>query len=299
MSVSDVSFDEDSIPEEGKNETDTIEKKVSKAEEIVEIAESPYTAHSPERNGQPHEQLYQSPFAEFAQRSHEEHKSSSNSTDPKKSYHFLCGAMTIPRGGTAGEDAYLTHPRALGVADGVSGWYQYGIDSAAFAQQLMHFCLEKINEIAGSNTLNTAKPEIDPLPVLEKAYEQVVAVGSSTATLVVINGDSLHGRNLGDSGFVCFTNKNGEYVSGGVSKEQQHNFNTPFQLSKFPTEEDIEELKSHVEEKDISQLIHTMERNELCQDLPENSDKYLLQLHENDILILGTDGMIEKVCNGA
>ncbi len=212
-------------------------------------------------------------------------------TNVKKTYHFLVGSTAIPRvTGSKGEDAHFCCARALGVADGVSGWCQYGIDPAAFSQQLMSHCEERIEEAIGKGT-----GEIDPLEALTYAYSKVVAIGSSTATVVAINGGALNGLNLGDSGFVCFTKMGGEYVNRGVSKEQQHNFNTPFQLSRFPTVSDIAKLRGRVDECDINKLLLTLERKELCQDAPDCADNYTLQLHEDDILILGTDGTITGI----
>lgn len=58
--------------------------------------------------------------------------------------------------------------------------------------------------------------------------------GSSTACIVVLDRTShrLHTANLGDSGFLVV--RGGEVVHR--SDEQQHYFNTPFQLSIAPPE---------------------------------------------------------------
>ena len=120
------------------------------------------------------------------------------SSTKKKKYKFLFAANSIPRRGTKGEDAYFVTERALGVADGVSGWYQYGIDSADFSRQLMKNCEKE--------TLSYGPDEaIDLLSVLSRSYAKDTAIGSSTATLVAINGDTLYGLNLGDSGFMRFS----------------------------------------------------------------------------------------------
>lgn len=61
-----------------------------------------------------------------------------------------------------------------------------------------------------------------------------VFAGSSTACIVVLDRSShrLHTANLGDSGFLVV--RGGEVVHR--SDEQQHYFNTPFQLSIAPPE---------------------------------------------------------------
>lgn len=62
----------------------------------------------------------------------------------------------------------------------------------------------------------------------------VPPAGSSTACIVVLDRQShrLHTANLGDSGFLVV--RGGEVVHR--SDEQQHYFNTPFQLSIAPPE---------------------------------------------------------------
>lgn len=62
----------------------------------------------------------------------------------------------------------------------------------------------------------------------------VLFPGSSTACIVVLDRTShrLHTANLGDSGFLVV--RGGEVVHR--SDEQQHYFNTPFQLSIAPPE---------------------------------------------------------------
>jgi len=38
------------------------------------------------------------------------------------------------------EDAYFVSDRSFGIADGVSGWNDYGFSSAAFSNELMSNC---------------------------------------------------------------------------------------------------------------------------------------------------------------
>eukprot|EP00826_Nyctotherus_ovalis_P053300 TRINITY_DN6903_c0_g1_i11.p1 TRINITY_DN6903_c0_g1~~TRINITY_DN6903_c0_g1_i11.p1 ORF type:complete len:448 (-),score=39.58 TRINITY_DN6903_c0_g1_i11:286-1629(-) len=209
---------------------------------------------------------------------------------PKKggSWRFAFAGRSIPRRGSAGEDAFYATTRSLGVADGVSGWYQYGLDSSEFSKQLMSNCKRHAMHQAGSSF----STHIDLMTVLAESYAETHPIGSSTATLVAINDDALHGLNLGDSGFICFTKRGENYVCHGVTKERQHNFNTPFQLSNIPNEEDIKELRKSLPESDLKQLINTIARHDMCQDPPSSADRYILDLHEDDIVILGTDGSL-------
>ena len=213
-------------------------------------------------------------------------------SEKRHSFRFAFAGRSIPRRGSTGEDAFYTTVRSLGVADGVSGWYQYGLDSAEFSRQLMQNCKRSVLNQA----INSSIIHIDLMRVLTESYEQTHAIGSSTATLVAINDNALHGLNLGDSGFICFTKRGEDYICHGVTKERQHNFNTPFQLSNIPTEEDIEKLKESIPESDLEQLVSTIARHDMCQDPPNSADRYILDLHENDIIILGTDGNVNIKC---
>lgn len=68
----------------------------------------------------------------------------------------------------------------------------------------------------------------------ENKWRLFLFLGSSTACIVVLDRTShrLHTANLGDSGFLVV--RGGEVVHR--SDEQQHYFNTPFQLSIAPPE---------------------------------------------------------------
>ncbi|KAF2987597.1 hypothetical protein EK904_013270 [Melospiza melodia maxima] len=118
-----------------------------------------------------------------------------------------------------------------GVADGVGGWRDYGVDPSQFSGTLMRTCerLVKEGRFVPSN----------PVGILTAGYcellqNKVPLLGSSTACIVVLDRSShrLHTANLGDSGFLVV--RGGEVVHR--SDEQQHYFNTPFQLSIAPPE---------------------------------------------------------------
>ncbi|KAK2102589.1 hypothetical protein P7K49_020256 [Saguinus oedipus] len=119
----------------------------------------------------------------------------------------------------------------FGVADGVGGWRDYGVDPSQFSGTLMRTCerLVKEGRFVPSN----------PIGILTTSYcellqNKVPLLGSSTACIVVLDRTShrLHTANLGDSGFLVV--RGGEVVHR--SDEQQHYFNTPFQLSIAPPE---------------------------------------------------------------
>jgi serine/threonine protein phosphatase PrpC len=57
---------------------------------------------------------------------------------------IVTGAYQIGKHPDSCEDAYFISDRGFGVADGVSGWNDYGFSSSLFSNQLMSFCNEEI-----------------------------------------------------------------------------------------------------------------------------------------------------------
>ncbi|KAL9271504.1 putative protein phosphatase 2C 55, partial [Drosera capensis] len=121
---------------------------------------------------------------------------------------------------TGGEDAHFIceEKRIIGVADGVGGWADVGVDAGEYARGLM------------SNSVAAMKEEllgsIDPAKVLEKAHSQTKVRGSSTACIIALSEEGIHAINLGDSGFLII--RDGSTVFR--SPAQQYGFNFPYQL---------------------------------------------------------------------
>ena len=263
-----------------------------------------------------------------------------------KVYKFVTGFSIRPRDDEEGEDACFTCERGLGVADGVSGWENYGINPAAFSRELMNQSEKMIRETTGlvksqqqekkasriprtasyvaldfqNNTVyepqspsnfnqkqrngNDAEnlfsrqvyiTPINPMQILANAHERVLAIGSCTATIVVLNSNEMEAVNLGDSGYLCFSLLNNEYVITGMSKEQQHEFNVPYQLSKLPPPEYLTRMERENKSKEAKQLRAMIEKKKMCNDNPEEADQYTKEVAENDIYILGTDGFFDNL----
>ncbi|KAL2456429.1 putative protein phosphatase 2C 55 [Forsythia ovata] len=121
---------------------------------------------------------------------------------------------------TGGEDAHFicSDEQAIGVADGVGGWADLGIDSGQYARELMSNSVDAIQE--------EPRGLIDPVRVLEKAHTSTKAKGSSTACIIALTDQGLHAINLGDSGFMVI--RDGCTVFR--SPVQQHDFNFTYQL---------------------------------------------------------------------
>jgi protein phosphatase PTC7 len=94
--------------------------------------------------------------------------------------------------------------------------------------------------------------------------------GSSTACVLILNKENsrVYTANIGDSGFIVV--RQGEIVHR--SEEQQHYFNTPFQLSLPPPGN----------------------RNVLS-DSPDSADQFSFPVQDGDVILVATDGVFDNV----
>ncbi|KAI7871860.1 phosphatase 2C-like domain-containing protein [Spinellus fusiger] len=167
----------------------------------------------------------------------------------------------------AGEDAffYTCTPKgmALGVADGVGGWADVGVDPALFSWTLMN------------NAAGVAKEEnpVDAHHILDTAFHQLriegdVPAGSSTACILNIckSTGKMTTCNVGDSAFLLIRDKKVVYES----PSQQHYFNCPYQLTVVPDT--------------------YPDRENYVTDMPKDGDRKSFFLKDNDVIVLATDG---------
>ncbi|XP_032803136.1 protein phosphatase PTC7 homolog [Petromyzon marinus] len=178
----------------------------------------------------------------------------------------------LKKGMCFGDDAYFIarHRSAdvLGVADGVGGWRDYGVDPSQFSATLMRTCerLAREGRFVPSN----------PVGILCASYAEMLQhkaplLGSSTACVVVLDRSShkLHTANLGDSGFLVV--RGGRVVHR--SDEQRHYFNTPFQLAIAPPGAE----------------------GAMLSDSPEVADSSSFDLQLGDIILTATDGLFDNM----
>lgn len=172
-----------------------------------------------------------------------------------------------------GEDAFFTfHNKKLnsfsfGVADGVGGWAESGVDPSEFAWQLMINCKEE-----------SEKDVLVPKQILRNAFQKIhkekqVEAGSSTACLATItlnDPPNLYLANLGDSGLMIVRENKLLYKTN----EQQHYFNCPYQLSVVPEK---------------------MKRRGNIEDTAEKAFEAKIELKEGDLIVVGTDGLFDNV----
>ncbi|PKI83021.1 protein-serine/threonine phosphatase [Malassezia vespertilionis] len=146
-------------------------------------------------------------------------------------------------GGDAGEDALMISKSSscesvmMGVADGVGGWTESGIDPSHFSNALLYYATQYVEKQASFPS---------PKAVLEHAFARVtqdalVTAGSSTVCLLTLDAlkGKLYSANIGDSGYVHLRpneEPEGRLEVVGQSPAQLYGFNTPYQLAKVPEE---------------------------------------------------------------
>eukprot|EP01043_Picozoa_sp_COSAG02_P025593 COSAG02_NODE_1443_length_12584_cov_2.587425_10_plen_256_part_00 len=167
-----------------------------------------------------------------------------------------------------GEDAAFGSPNAIGVADGVGGWASRGVDPGLYSKGLMHSAEEHVLAKPAPNTPT-------PTELLRAAYDDVElqqVLGSTTAIVVTLESmakdkASIHVANLGDSGIMVVRPSDSDQPSEKLfrSVEQQHSFNFPFQLGGGGG------------------------------DRPEMADRHNIPVAENDLIVLGTDGLFDNL----
>ena len=158
-----------------------------------------------------------------------------------------------------GEDAFFLYNNsycsAIGVADGVGGWMEQGVDSGIYSKQLLGHVYDYINYWNGYN------PDVVLKKSLTYAKNNTKVLGSSTASVLLLSNGYLYTANIGDSGFLIIR-------AGGIifkSISQQHTFNYPYQIQ-YDGGDNIDEA---IEDK--------------------------IPIMFGDIIILGTDGLFDNI----
>lgn len=94
-------------------------------------------------------------------------------------------------------------------------------------------------------------------------------IGSSTACVLILNRENstVYSANIGDSGFIVV--RKGQIIHR--SEEQQHYFNTPFQLSLPPPGQNV------------------------LSDSPESAETLSFPVENGDVILAATDGVFDNV----
>jgi protein phosphatase PTC7 len=99
---------------------------------------------------------------------------------------LLSGSCYLPhpdKEETGGEDAHFIckDEQVIGIADGVGGWADVGVNAGEFSRELMSHSVSAIQEEPNGS--------FDPARVLEKAHAKTKAQGSSTACIITLNSE--------------------------------------------------------------------------------------------------------------
>jgi len=160
-----------------------------------------------------------------------------------------------------GEDAFFASNYVLSVADGVGGWNQRGVDPAKYSKKLA----ANTELLTNSNPIKYRK---NPKQMLVDVANSNKETGSSTMVIATIDPDSnlLRTSYIGDSSYLLVRPDpaTGNYKKVFRSEEQQHSFNFPFQIGSVG-------------------------------DNPNEALAFQHEIKENDLLILGTDGMFDNL----
>lgn len=212
------------------------------------------------------------------------------------------GPSVVLRKDGFGDDAcFIARHRTadvVGVADGVGGWRTYGVDPSRFSRSLMKICAQLVTsgqfEPASPADLIAASYKHMHDDQMKRVAELASAtapssggrfggrlkrgsngskplVGSSTACVVVLDraNSCIHTANIGDSGFLVI--RDGKVVHR--SREQQHYFNAPFQLS----------------------LPLNAESSGFLSDSPDSAETTSFVVREGDLIVVATDGLFDNM----
>ncbi|KAJ4420745.1 Protein phosphatase 2C 7 [Gnomoniopsis sp. IMI 355080] len=185
----------------------------------------------------------------------------------------------------SGQDAFfvtrLNDPGAvaLGVADGVGGWMDSGVDPADFSHG---FC-DYMAAAAYAYPAHSQQP-LTARMLMQAGYEAICAdpsvpAGGSTAIVSLLDpAGSLEVANLGDSGYIHLRLN----AVHGHSEPQIHAFNTPFQLSVIPP--------------DILRRMQAFGGSQLA-DMPSDAEVSRHSLRHGDVIVFATDGVWDNLFN--
>ncbi|KAI0008906.1 protein serine/threonine phosphatase 2C [Xylariaceae sp. FL0662B] len=187
----------------------------------------------------------------------------------------------------SGQDAFFisrvdeTGALAFGIADGVGGWEESGVDPADFSHS---FCDYMASAAYEHNPDAAGYPPFTARSLMQKGYDDVchdrtIHAGGSTACIGLASEEGvLEVANLGDSGFMQLRLN----AVHSYSEPQTHAFNTPYQLSVVPA----------------SMLARAaiFGGAQLC-DYPKDADVTQHYLQHGDILVFASDGVWDNLFN--
>lgn len=187
----------------------------------------------------------------------------------------------------SGQDAFFvtrlnTGGVALGVADGVGGWMDSGVDPADFSHGFCDYMAQAAYSHSSSG--DPRAQNLTARSLMQTGYEAIcgdpaVTAGGSTAIVGLLEpSGTLEVANLGDSGYIHLRLN----AVHGSSEPQTHAFNTPFQLSIIPPW--------------ILRRMSAFGGSQLA-DMPSDAEVSRLSLRHGDVLVFATDGVWDNLFN--
>ncbi|OAA38635.1 5-azacytidine resistance protein azr1 [Metarhizium rileyi] len=168
---------------------------------------------------------------------------------------------------------------AFGIADGVGGWVDSGVDPADFSHGLCDYMAASAYEHDPAKS-----PPLTARKLMQHGYVAVcndrsLQAGGSTACVGIAAPDgTLDVANLGDSGFLQLRLN----AVNAYSEPQTHAFNTPFQLSLIPPS-----IAARMAAFGGAQL----------SDSPRDADVSQHYVRHGDVLLFATDGVLDNLFN--
>ncbi|KAJ8613468.1 hypothetical protein MRB53_036953 [Persea americana] len=228
----------------------------------------------------------------------------------------------------SGQDAFFvsavgdSDAVALGVADGVGGWTDSGVDPGLFSHGLCNnmaaYASAYPSHVATSKTSSSQDIDVNtlsqsssllppsPLALLKHAYTRIITDpripgGGTTACLAVLDSHgTMSAANLGDSGFAIFrparlSASQGDFFAEsypdqpGTNAVKPHHI-APFQTHAFNTPFQL----SRTPAKMLAQ-IELYGGGQPLSDLPSAADLSNHTLQAGDVVVFATDGVWDNV----
>ncbi|KAI9222640.1 hypothetical protein BC828DRAFT_377911 [Blastocladiella britannica] len=226
--------------------------------------------------------------------------------------------LTRARPLDCGEDAFfLVHRNdqaVFGVADGVGGWADLGVDPALFAWELMRNCRRAAADalvppppisLSDRPSVDDAAPPMpptipDPRVILDEAYQRLLREGKVTAgsaTAAVLAFDMRTGRlrtaNLGDSGYLIVRADpepgQPSIESAGGGGRSSSSSSTPALRAVYRSPE-----QQHYFNAPFQLSVSPPHIRGNLSDSPQQAQVSDHQLRPGDVVIVATDGLFDN-----
>jgi protein phosphatase PTC7 len=167
-----------------------------------------------------------------------------------------------------GEDSFFVTKDAIGIADGVGGWNDFGINPAFIARKMMF------------NAYNICQTGFkEPKKVLIDAHQKIVTddevfAGTTTCCILTLFDSQIHSANIGDSGYIVI--RNGNIVHDNINWEVVNK-------GLYPAPNAIGIIPEHL-----------MYGNVIISD-PKDSNTESHPVQKGDIVVLATDGFWDNI----